>query len=115
MTTSRHRWLAHLLPSLGFCLIATGALQIIASPEPASAAPSVTQAWQAAPQAAAKGGGNSVSKTQCGHDHARSAVASIIRERPKPLKKGDPAIKIGGKTPMFARSPRISIPKRSSQ
>lgn len=56
MTTSRHRWLAHLLPSLKFFIIALGVLHIIAAPGPASAAPPSGQARAAAPQVGAEGG-----------------------------------------------------------
>lgn len=115
MTTSRHRWLAHLLPSLKFFIIALGVLHIIAAPGPASAAPPSGQARAAAPQVGAEGGENPVNKSNYGHDHSRSAVPSVMREYPKPPKKGDPLVTMGGQPPTFRKSPRITMPKRFSR
>jgi hypothetical protein len=105
MTTSRHRWLAHLLPSLKFSIIALGILQIIAVPGPASAAPPSGQARAAAPQVGAEGGEDSVNKSNHGHDHSRSPVPSVMREYPKRPKKGDSLVTMGGQPPIFRKSP----------
>ena len=115
MTTSRHRWLAHLLPSLRFLIIALGILHIIAVPGPASAAPPSGQARAAAPQVGAEGGRNSINKGHYGHDHSRSAEPSVMREYPKRLKKGDPLVTMGGQRPILRKSPRITMPQRFSR
>lgn len=115
MTTSQRRWFAHLLSPVGFSIIAIGAFQIIATPGPASAAPPPGQTRVTTPQVGAEGGENPVNKTNYGHDNSRSAVPSVVRERPNPPKKGDPVVKLGGQPPMFRQLPRITMPKRSPQ
>lgn len=72
MTTSRHRWLAHLLPSVKF-IIALGILHIIAVPGSASAARPSGHARAAAPQVGAEG-----RKTRS----TKATMATITRGRP---------------------------------
>lgn len=115
MTTSRRRALARLIPFVGFSVVTISALQTIATPALASAAPPPGQVGTAAPQVAAEGGENPVNKKQYSHEDSRAAVPSVIREHGKPPKKGDPTIKLGGQRPFFRQSPRITIPKHSSQ
>ena len=115
MTTSRQRWLAHLLPSLKFLIIALGILHIIAVPGPASAAPPSGQARAAAPQVGAEEGEKLVNKSHYGHDHSRSGVPSVMREYPKPPKQGDPLVTMGEQPQIFRKSPRITMPQRFSR
>ena len=115
MTTSRQRWLAHLLPYLNFLIIALGILHIIAVPGLASAAPPSGQARAAAPQVGAEEGEKLVNKSHYGHDHSRSGVPSVMRENPKRLEKGDPLVTMGGQPPIFRKSPRITMPQRFSR
>ena len=109
MKRSRCRWLAHLLSPVGFSIIAISTLQIIAAPVSASAAPAPDRAGTVGAEAA----GKPASKSRYCHDHSRSAVPSVVREHPKPPKKGDVTIKMGGQPPTFTQSPRIIMPKRS--
>jgi hypothetical protein len=69
MTKSRHGWVTHLLSSVGFSIIAISALQIVATPVPAGAAPPPDQA-----RAATEG--------------PRLAAPSLLRERAKTTEEG---------------------------
>jgi hypothetical protein len=96
MTTSRQWSLAHLLSSGGFSFIAIAVLQIIAVPVPASAHSPRDQAQAVA-------------------EAPRFAAPSVLRERSKPRKKGDPTATRGEPSPMFLVSPRppgMNIAKR---
>ena len=64
---------------------------------------------------AAKGGENPAHMTHYGRDDSRSAVPSVMREYRKPPKQGDPIVTLGGQPPTYRKSPRITLPKRSSQ
>jgi hypothetical protein len=108
MKRFRCRWLAHLFSPVGFSIITISALQIIATPVPASAAPAPDRVGTLGAEAAGKPATNS---RYC-HDHSRPAVPSVVREHLKPPKKGDLIVKMGGQPPIFIQSPRISIPKR---
>ena len=109
MKRSSCRWLAHLRSPMRFSIIALSAVQIIATPLPASAA--------SAPGRAETFGAEAAGKAGIGHcrDRSSSDVPSVVRERPKPPKKGDIMIKMGGQAPILSQSPRISIPKRSAK
>lgn len=109
MKRSSCRWLAHLRSPMRISIIALSAWQIIVAPLPASAASALGQAETLGAQAAGKAG--------IGHcrDRAQSAVPSVVRQHPKPPKKGDIMIKMGGQAPILSQSPRIRIPKRSAK
>ena len=114
MTTSRHRWPGRLIPCVGFSIITLSALQVIGLPVTASAASPPGQAATSA-RPAAKGGENPTHLTHYGRDDSRSAVPSVMREYRKPPKQGDPIVTLGGQPPTYRKSPRITLPKRSSQ
>lgn len=109
MNMSSYRWLAHLLSPARVSIIAISALQIIATPLPASAASAPGQAETLRAEAAGKAG-----IRHC-RDRSQSGVPSVVREHPKPPKKGDIMIKMGGQAPILSQSPRLSIPKRSAK
>jgi hypothetical protein len=99
MTTSRQRWVVHLLSSVGFSFIVLSALQIIAATVPASAAPHADE-------------------TRAATEAPRLAAPSVLRERSKPRKKGDSTVTRGEPSPMFLVSPRppgMNIVKRAAQ
>jgi hypothetical protein len=101
---------------VGFSIITISALQIIATPVPASAAPvpvSIAPAPDRAGTAAVGAGSKPAIQGRHCHDHSRPTVPSVVRERPKPLKKGQLTVKMGLQTPIFSQSPRIAMPKRS--
>lgn len=104
MRTYRQSWRAHVL-RYGACSMLSAVLglwawHVEAAPaQPGAAAPQVT------PE-------DPLYKRKYPKDDARSAVPNVVRERPKPFKKGHPITFLGGQLPTFPWSPRIHPPKK---